>query len=102
MAKVRDLCISGEVLQLVHTVARLESKDQERILRIVSLLTLVPVTVQQRTQKMLKDLIDREPRSMFDCVASVDEVIEYLEDNTVSGGNYLTEPDGFHPPPIRN
>jgi hypothetical protein len=28
---------------------------------------------------MLKALIDRNPRSMFDCVNGVDEVIEYLE-----------------------
>jgi hypothetical protein len=39
----------------------------------------VPSAAQKETQRRLKALIDRNPRSMFDCVHGVDEVIEYLE-----------------------
>ncbi len=96
MAKVRDFYISAEILQLVHTVARLDTKDQERILRIVNLLTLVPASVQRQTQRMLKELIDRDPSSMRDCVASVDEVIEYLEDSVLAAGDYVAGPESFY------
>lgn len=96
MTKVSDFYLSDEIVQLVHTVARLDAKDQERILRIVSLLTLVPVSVQRQTQKMLKELIDRDPSSMLECVASVDEVIEYLEDNILSASDYIGGPESFY------
>jgi hypothetical protein len=79
MSKARATKISAEVLQLVHTVERLAAEDQERIIKIVSLLTLVPSAVQQETQRRLKSLVDRNPRSMLDCVSGVDKVIEYLE-----------------------
>jgi hypothetical protein len=100
MTEVSDFYISAEVLQLVNTVARLEAKDQERILRIVSLLMLVPASAQRHTQKLLKDLIDRDPSTMLDCVASVDEVIEYLEESVIAGGEYVASPESFYCPPL--
>jgi hypothetical protein len=75
------MSVSEEVLRLVRTVERLPQEDQDKILRIVDLLTLVPVSVQDRTQQMLRELLAREPTSKFECVASIDEVIEYLERN---------------------
>jgi prophage DNA circulation protein len=78
---------SEEVLKLVRTVGDLPREDQSRILRIVDLLSHAPSPVQKRTQRMLRDLIDAEPESKLECVAGVDEVIEYLE-NAV-----LDEPD---------
>jgi hypothetical protein len=92
--------MSEEVLQLVHTVERLGTDDQERILRIVSLLTLVPSAVQRRTQRMLKELIERNPRSMFDCVNGVDEVIEYLEDSILELSDLVSGTDRFFCRPV--
>lgn len=69
----------NDVLKLVQTVGDLPREDQSRILRIVDLLTLAPSPVQQRTQRMLRDLLDADPESKVECVAGVDEVIEYLE-----------------------
>jgi hypothetical protein len=100
MAKVSNFYISAEVLQLVNTVARLEAKDQERILRIVSLLMLVPVRAQHRTQKMLKELIDRDPSTMRECVASVDEVIEYLEESIIADADYAASAESFYCQPL--
>jgi hypothetical protein len=84
MSKPSKTSASAEVLELVNTVERLAAEDQERILRIVSLLTRVPSAAQQETQRMLKALIDRNPRSMFDCVHGVDELIEYLENSVLA------------------
>jgi hypothetical protein len=95
MSKTSSNAMSEEVLQLVHTVERLGTDDQERILRIVSLLTLVPSAVQRQTQRMLKELIERNPRSMFDCVNGVDEVIEYLEDSILDTPDLISGPDRF-------
>jgi hypothetical protein len=92
--------MSEEVLQLVNTVERLAADDQERILKIVSLLTLVPSAVQQETQRMLKNLIDRNPRSMFDCVNGVDEVIEYLEDSVLATTDLISGLDRFFCRPV--
>lgn len=71
--------MSEDVLKLVRTVSDLPREDQSRILRIVDLLSLAPFQVQKRTQRMLRDLLDAEPESKLECVAGVDEVIEYLE-----------------------
>jgi mRNA-degrading endonuclease toxin of MazEF toxin-antitoxin module len=71
--------LSNDVLRLVRNVERLPSEDQDKILRLVDLLTLVPVTVQDRTQQMLRELLAREPGTKQECVAGVDEVIAYLE-----------------------
>lgn len=70
---------SEEVLNLVRTVGDLPREDQSRILRIVDLLSLAPSQVQQQTHRMLRNLLDAEPESKHECVAGVDEVIEYLE-----------------------
>lgn len=71
--------VSEEVLKLVTTVSRLPREDQTRILKIVDLLSLASSPVQQQTQRMLSALLDANPESKFECVAGVDEVIEYLE-----------------------
>jgi hypothetical protein len=76
--------VSEDVLRLVHTVERLPSEDQEKILRMVDLLTLVPVRVQNRTQRMLRELLERQPDTKRECVAGVDDVLEYLERNAVA------------------
>lgn len=74
-----DAGLSDDVLRLVQTVERLDNEDQERILRLVNLLMVAPATVRDRTQVMLRNLLDREMCSMFECVAAVDEVLAYLE-----------------------
>lgn len=73
------MSVSEDVLRLVRTVERLPNEDQDKILRMVDLLTLVPLTVQQRTQRMLRELLLRAPGTKHECVAGVDDVIAYLE-----------------------
>jgi hypothetical protein len=73
--------VSDDVLRLVRTVERLPSEDQDKILRMVDLLTLVPLTVQHRTQRMLRELLERQPNTKRECVARVDDVLAYLERN---------------------
>src|SRR5262245_21062892 len=75
------MAVSEDVLRLVRTVERLPREDQDKILRIVDLLSLVPTSVQNKTQQMLRDLLARGPASKRECVAGVDDVIEYLERN---------------------
>ena len=76
--------VSDDVLRLVRTVERLPSEDQDKILRMVDLLTLVPLTVQDRTQRMLRELLEQQPSTKRECVARVDDVLAYLERNAVS------------------
>jgi len=73
--------VSEDVLRLVRTVERLPSEDQDKILRMVDLLTLVPLPVQNRTQRMLRELLERQPDTKRECVAGVDDVLAYLERN---------------------
>jgi hypothetical protein len=75
------MAVSEDVLRLVRTVERLPREDQDKILCIVELLTLVPISVQHRTQQMLRDLLAREPVSKHECVAGIDDIIDYLERN---------------------
>src|SRR5512134_3582429 len=70
-----------DVLRLVRTVECLPSEDQDKILRMVDLLTLVPLSVQDRTQRMLRELLERQPDTKRECVAGVDDVLAYLERN---------------------
>jgi hypothetical protein len=65
----------------VRTVECLPSEDQDKILRMVDLLTLVPLSVQDRTQRMLRELLERQPDTKRECVAGVDDVLAYLERN---------------------
>jgi hypothetical protein len=51
---------------------------------MVDLLTLVPLTVQNRTPRMLRELLERHPDTKRECVAGVDDVLDYLERNAVS------------------
>jgi hypothetical protein len=76
--------VSEDVLRLVRTVERLPHEDQDKILRMVDLLTLVPLPVQNRTQRMLRELLERHPDTKRECVAGVDDVLDYLERNAVS------------------
>ncbi|HEY3516897.1 MAG TPA: hypothetical protein VGL98_07595 [Gammaproteobacteria bacterium] len=73
--------LSEDVLRLVRTVECLPSEDQDKILRMVDLLTLVPLPVQYRTQRMLRELLERRPDTKRECVAGVDDVLDYLERN---------------------
>jgi hypothetical protein len=77
--------VSEDVLRLVRTVERLPSEDQDKILRMVDLLTLVPLHVQHRTQRMLRELLERQPDTKSECVAGVDDVLAYLESNAMAG-----------------
>jgi hypothetical protein len=77
--------VSEDVLRLVRTVERLPSEDQDKILRMVDLLTLVPLQVQNRTQRMLRELLERQPHTKRECVAGVDDVLAYLERNAAAG-----------------
>lgn len=70
---------SEEVLRLVRTVEKLPREDQDKILHLVDLLSLVPTDVQDETQRMLRELLESEPESRLECTAGVDEVIAYLE-----------------------
>lgn len=77
-----DTGLSDDVVRLVETVERLSHEDQDRILRLVSLLTGAPMNVRDRTRTMLRSLLAREPRSSIECIAAIDEVLEYLEART--------------------
>ena len=77
--------VSEDVLRLVRTVECLPSEDQDKILRMVDLLTLVPLPVQYRTQRMLRELLERKPDTKRECVAGVDAVLAYLERNASAG-----------------
>lgn len=76
--------VSDDVLRLVRKVECLPTEDQDKILRMVDLLTLVPLPVQSRTQRMLRDLLEQQPNTKSECVARVDDVLAYLERNATS------------------
>jgi hypothetical protein len=82
--------VSEDVLRLVRTVECLPSEDQDKILRMVDLLTLVPLSVQERTQRMLRELLERQPDTKRECVAGVDDVLAYLERN--AAGPQIRDP----------
>ena len=82
--------VSEDVLRLVRTVECLPSEDQDKILRMVDLLTLVPLSVQDRTQRMLRELLERQPDTKRECVAGVDDVLAYLERN--ASGSQIRDP----------
>ncbi|MEO8465749.1 MAG: hypothetical protein ABI640_10445 [Gammaproteobacteria bacterium] len=73
--------VSEEVLRVVHKVERLPLKDQNKILKMVDLLTLVPLDVRDESQRMLRELLARDPSTKSECVAALDDVIAYLEQN---------------------
>ena len=73
--------VSEEVLRVVHKVERLPREDQDKILKMVDLLTLVPVDIRDESQRMLRDLLARDPSTKRECVAGLDDVISYLERN---------------------
>ena len=79
------MSLSEDVLRLVRTVEALPAEDQDKILRMVDLLTLVPLPVQHRTQRMLRELLERQPNTKRECVAGVDDVLAYLERNAAGG-----------------
>lgn len=91
------MALSEDVLRLVRKVERLPSEDQDKILRIVDLLTLVPPIVQSRTQRMLRELLAREPGTKRECVAGVDDVIAYLERSAVASTPYRSNLARFDP-----
>jgi hypothetical protein len=82
------MAVSEDVLRLVRTVERLPRDDQDKILRIVDLLSLVPLRVQDKTQQMLRELLARDPASKNECVAGIDDVIRYLERNVAMSAEF--------------
>lgn len=95
------MAVSEDVLRLVRTVERLPREDQEKILRIVDLLSLVPIRVQDRTQQMLRELLARDPVSKNECVAGVDDVIRYLESNVAMSVEFRGLSTSFEEPTER-
>lgn len=81
------MSVSEDVLRLVRTVESLPTEDQDKILRMVDLLSLVPAPVQFKTQRMLRDLLAKHPGTKRECVAGVDDVIAYLERNASQSMN---------------
>ena len=79
------MAVSKDVLRLVQTVERLPMEDQDKILRLVDLLSRVPPTVQEHTQKMLRALLASDPVSKRECVAGIDDLIAYLERHASTG-----------------
>ncbi|HEX5420914.1 MAG TPA: hypothetical protein VFY39_13015 [Gammaproteobacteria bacterium] len=77
--------VPEEVLKLVNIVRRLPREDQARILEIVDLLSLASSYAQGQTQCMLGELLGTRLRSKAECVAGVDDVIEYLEQAVYEG-----------------
>jgi hypothetical protein len=71
--------VSTEALRLARKVEQLPTEDQDKILRIVDLLTLVPEPVQDQAWCMLRELLAREPRTRLECLVGVAEVIAHLE-----------------------
>ncbi len=59
-------------------------EDEDKILRMVDLLTLRAVPVQHRTQRMLRGVAGGVPDTKRECVAGVDDVLAYLESNVAS------------------
>ncbi|MFO7286259.1 MAG: hypothetical protein LOD94_08390 [Gammaproteobacteria bacterium] len=77
---------TDEIVKLVRTVAGLPRDDQNRILRLVDLLSLAPFHVQQQSLALVRSLIDANPRTKSECAAGIDELIAYLE-RTVVGAD---------------
>ncbi len=92
--------VSEEVMNLVSTVGRLPREDQTRILKMVDLLSLAPARVQRRTQHMLSALLAAQPDSKNECVAGVDEVIEYLEQAVYGDDDSTSDWARFDAPPL--
>lgn len=77
---------SRDVYKLVEVFERLPLEDQDKILRIVELLPLVPLRIQERTQRMLRELLESGLTSKRECSAGVDGLIEYLEGHVAFRG----------------
>lgn len=93
--------MSDEILKLVRTVAGLPSDDQNRILRLVDLMSLAPLSVQQESHHRLRALIDATPSTKRECAAGIDELIAHLE-NTIAGTEDRTRNwDALHAPMMR-
>lgn len=75
---------ADEILKLVRTVAGLPRDDQNRLLRLVDLLSLAPLTIQQHSHERLRELLDSNPQSKLECIGGIDELIADLE-RTVAG-----------------
>ncbi len=78
------MTMSDSVLDLVRTVGKLPPEDQDRILRVVSLMSCAPRNIQQNSRRMLHALISEEPASRLACVAELEVIINYLETSRFS------------------
>jgi hypothetical protein len=76
---------TDEMLKLVRTVAGLPRDDQNRLLRLVDLLSLAPFSVQRRSHERLREIIASNPQSKLECVDGIEDLIEYLERSVVEG-----------------
>jgi hypothetical protein len=78
---------SDDIGRLVGTVQRLPREDQQRILRLVELLSRAPAGAQRKTQQRLRELVGSDPDSHSLCIARVDELIEDLERSVATRGS---------------
>ena len=67
------------VPRLLNSITRLPHRDQDLFLELVSLLSRAAPEVQAQARRMISDVLETRPRSRLECVARVDDVIEYLE-----------------------
>jgi hypothetical protein len=70
---------SDDSANLMIAVDRLSTQDQARIIRLITLLGIAPAWLRDRTQRMLRDLIARQPQMQIDCLAHIDAIITRAE-----------------------
>lgn len=87
--------MNKDALKLIHSVERLPFEDQDKFFRIVELLSHVPLSVQDRTQRLLRELLAYQWTSKDDCLDGIDMIIEYLEDSVAEREHRKEPVPGF-------
>jgi hypothetical protein len=87
------LFVSEETADLLVIVERLSTQDQRRIVRLIHLLAQAPDALRQQAQRMLRDLIAREPETRADCLGEIDRIIARVE-YTLELETLTTSPPG--------
>jgi len=76
------------ILKLVRTFMGLPRDDQNRLLRLIDMLSMAPLAAQQRGHELLRELIDSNPQSKLECVDGIEELIEYLERSVANADDH--------------
>lgn len=92
---------SDEIVKLVRNVAELPRDDQNRLLRLVDLMSLAPLSLQQESRELLRALIDTDPKTKRECAAGIDELIEHLERAVDGKEDRARTWDALHTPLMR-